>query len=140
MSPIITGIIGAIIAGAVSAMWLKRFPHKESRQIQNFLQKKYKNSINLCGIVAIAIFVLAIYLLKSGTVANHWNWGLTLIGGALGSPLIALSIPIAKGGHKFSEAHAALAFKNHSPVGLQLFCIIFGIILFISGIVGLALT
>jgi len=140
MSAVVSGLIGAAIAGAISALWLKRYPYKLSPQLQSSLRKKYKSSVNFCSTVAVVILIAAVFLLKSGTVANDWTWGLFFLGGALASPLITLSIPIAKGGHKFSEAHAALAIKSKSPIALQFFCIILGLVMFIAGCIGFVIT
>jgi hypothetical protein len=140
MSPVLSGLIGAAIAGIISAIWLKRHPYRQSKQEQKSLLKKYKKSIRFCSYVAIGILVLGIYLFKTGTVPNHWTWGLLLIGGALASPLATLAVPIAKPGHKFTEAHAALAIKSHSPIPLQFFCLILGLIMFIAGGIGFVVT
>ncbi len=140
MSPIISGIIGATIAGIISAFWLKHHPYNRSTQEQKSLIKKYKSSINFCNSVALAIMVLAILLFKTGAIPNHWTWGLLLIGGALASPLVTLSVPLARQSHSFTEAHAALAIKSHSPIALQFFCLILGLIMFLAGAVGFVVT
>jgi len=140
MSPILSGMIGAIIAGLISAAWLKRYPCELSKQAQKSLLKKYTSSINFCNAVFLAIMVAGIYLFKTEAIPNHWSWGLLLIGGALASPLVTLIVPIAGHSHKFSEAHAALAIKSYLPIRLQFFCLMLGLVMFIAGCVGLVVS
>lgn len=138
MSPVISGILGSLIASAVCAWWLKKRPFQISMQQRKNLVKKYKRNIYLANFLSLATLILAIAIFKVGLLPNNdWRFGLLMLGSALGLPLWTLFIPSIRQSGNFSEALLAISVKHKSPVGLMLFILVFGNILAVIGLVNL---
>jgi len=135
MSPVLSGIIGSIIAAAVCGWWLRRRPFPVSKSQQKSLVKRYKFNIRLGNALFIVPLAIAIYLFSFGVVANNdWRYGLLLIGLALGLPLFAAFVPSAKHGVNFKEAILAISVKQKTPVALMLSINLFGCAMALVGL------
>lgn len=135
MSPVISGILGSLIAATICAWWLNNHPFNVSKQQQKHLVKKYKRNIYLANFLILAPLVVAIALFKSGVIPNNdWRFGLLFLGSAFGLPLWSLFIPPRKQRGSFNEALLAISVKQKTPKGLMLFLLVLGNILATIGL------
>ena len=127
MSPIISGILGSIIAASISGWWLKKYPLKIDGQDQDHLVSKYRLNLYLANLLLLAPLIALFALIKTGIIANNdWRFGLLLLGSAFGLPLWALLLPPFRNRGNFREALLAMSIKQHTPSGLLLFIFVSG--------------
>ena len=135
MSPVISGIIGSILASIVCGFWLKKYPLKASKKQKKYLKKRYSRNIKLANVLTIGPLILAILVFQFEFVENNdWRYGMLMIGAAFGLPLIALFLPPKNGVSNFNEALLALAIKQKSPASLLLFLMLFGCTISLVGL------
>lgn len=135
MSPVISGIVGSILASIICGFWLKKYPIKASKKQKKYLKKRYSRNIKLANALTIGPLILAISVFQFGLVAdNDWRYGMLMIGAAFGLPLIALLAPPKNGVSNFNEALMALAIKQKSPASLLLFLMVLGCTISLFGL------
>lgn len=138
MSPVTSGLIGSLIAGAICVWWLKKHPFQISKKHQKELMRRYKRNIQISNVLFITVLIGAIAIFKSGVVSsNDWRAGLIFLGSAFASPFIPLNLPPKIGARNFSEALTAYAIKQYTPVTLLYFILSLGLVMVAGGLVGL---
>lgn len=128
MEPLISGLLGSIIATVTCGWWLSKHPFKISKQKQIELINRYSLSIKFSNILLLFPLLAGITFFKFGTIAsNDWRFGFVMLGSAFGLPLFAAFMPPKNGIGSFNEAINAMAIKQHAPVTLLLFIMVFGL-------------
>lgn len=139
MEPVISGVLGSIIAAVICGWWISKYPFKISKQKQKDLIYRYSLSIKASNIFLLFPLLAGIILFKFGVIASDdWRFGFLMLGSAFGLPMLAALIPPKHGIRSFNEAINAIAIKQHAPVALLLFIMVFGLSLAAIGLLNLA--
>jgi hypothetical protein len=139
MQPIISGIIGSIIAILLCSWWLKKRPLHISKEMKEKLIIKYKSNIRITNFVVAGIIIFGIIIFKLGYVqANEWRVATLILGCALSSPFISLNMRL-KGESSFNEALIAYSIKQKAPKQFLLYIMSFGAVLIMVSILGFSM-
>ena len=135
MSPIITGLLGGLIAAMLLPWLLKSSPYKLSKGQRRYVRKKYKRHVLIANILMPTSLILGFILLKLNIFPNNELHVFLIAFGLMGGlPLIVFSLPAKDGTRNFTEALTAYSMSHKSPVWLIQSILIFFIILGVLGV------
>jgi len=115
--PIISGLIGATIAGWLAVRWTKRLPHANNQSTQRKLAKNQKGVVRAANIGA-GIGIATGLILYLGGFMDDRDWrGLGLAMGLMALlPMLVIIIANFKGGSRqVREGFAAYALAQKAP-------------------------
>jgi hypothetical protein len=115
--PVISGVIGGVIATWLTSRWARKLPTSYNRKSRSALLKQHRPAIWTANIVFFAGLVFGVALYRIGGFANT-DWRPLLWGFGLASvlPLLALAVVSFISGRSAKEAYVAFAWGQGSPI------------------------
>jgi len=115
--PVISGIVGGIIATWLTSRWARTLPDSYNRKSRDTLLRQHRASIWTANVLFFAGLCFGIALYRIGGFAST-DWRPMLWGFGLASvlPLLAIAVVSQVSGRSTKEAYVAFAWGQGSPL------------------------
>lgn len=115
--PVISGVVGGIIATWLTTRWSRNLPHSYNRKSRGVLIKQHRPAIWTANVLFFLGLCFGIALYRIGGFANT-DWRPLLWGFGLASvlPLAAIGLVSLATGRNAKEAYVAFSFGQGSPL------------------------
>ena len=138
ISPVISGVIGGMIATWLTSRWARNLPTSYNRKSRNTLLKQHRPAIWSANVLFFVGLCFGVALYRVGGFANT-DWRPLLWGFGLASvlPLLALAVVSLISGRSAKEAYVAFAWGQGSPIWATYGLLGAGVVAFAFAVAGL---
>ena len=136
--PIISGILGGIIATWLTSRWARRLPASYNQKSRDVLLKQNRAAVWTANGLFLAGLCFGIALYRIGGYANT-DWRPLLWGFGLASvlPLLALALVSVACGRNPREAYVAFAWGQDTPIWVTYGILGAGVVAFVFAVASL---